>query len=680
VDIRPQEGPQEDFLTTTADIALYGGEAGSGKSYGLLIEGGRHFRVKGFTGMIFRRTMPEIERPGALWDESFGIFSRFDGQPKKDDHSWHFSQGSVVQMDHLEHEETKYKHHGGQYCFIGFDELTTFTKSQFWYLFSRNRSVCGIRPYMRATCNADAESWVRDLIDWWIAEDGFAIPERSGVLRWFVRDGEEIKWVDKDFRDEDGNPPNSFTFIPAKLDDNQMLMKKDPQYKARLRALPRLERERLMKGNWNITAKGGIFDPSWFKVVKTFPEDEIVKWVRYWDRAATIPKDKDDDPDWTAGSLCGMDKMGNLYIKDIRHFRETPAKNREISRQTAVDDGFDVSQAIEREPGSAGVEMAEYYKNHVFKGFICYDDRPTGDKRERAKPWADLAERNKVFVLEAPWNRKFFMEVGTFPFAKKDMVDSISGAYKILSQNVRVIRNYSRKDLVTFPIPFHEKKKHWTFIISEWVEKNLKTSTVMALWNQKKLYAFVENEETSPTAELNIKKMIFKLTEYNGGKRVSEHKLKGLERFEWFGNSIFFKKTIGDMQGGYRKQGINVREPLSFDEPGSIVLLNRLFNINKVVIHSQCPELMRQLAEWSIEKEMPSEGYGLARALCNVVSILVEQGKMKPPQKALKPYSKKSLEFHREVRRAANEGSLEKLALDLRRNKKSPAYSKWGWI
>ena len=57
--------------------------------------------------------------------------------------------------------------------------------------------MAGVPGYIRATCNPDADSWVRSLIDWWIDPDtGFPIKERSGVLRWFVRDGDSLHWAD----------------------------------------------------------------------------------------------------------------------------------------------------------------------------------------------------------------------------------------------------------------------------------------------------------------------------------------------------------------------------------------------------------------------------------------------------------------------------------------------------
>ncbi len=72
-ELRPQSGPQENFLSTSADVAVYGGAAGGGKTFALLLEAARHTGKKRFAAVIFRRTYPEIMEPGGLWDESENI-------------------------------------------------------------------------------------------------------------------------------------------------------------------------------------------------------------------------------------------------------------------------------------------------------------------------------------------------------------------------------------------------------------------------------------------------------------------------------------------------------------------------------------------------------------------------------------------------------------------------------
>src|SRR5277367_3794114 len=80
--IRPQAGAQERFLQSWADIAIYGGAAGGGKSFALLMEPLRHIPNKNFGGVIFRRTSPQITNEGALWDEAGKIYPLIHGEPR----------------------------------------------------------------------------------------------------------------------------------------------------------------------------------------------------------------------------------------------------------------------------------------------------------------------------------------------------------------------------------------------------------------------------------------------------------------------------------------------------------------------------------------------------------------------------------------------------------------------
>jgi hypothetical protein len=68
--IAAQPGPQTEFLRSAADICIYGGAAGGGKTVGLILEPLRYAtRVANFTAVFFRRSTPQITNPGGLWDE-----------------------------------------------------------------------------------------------------------------------------------------------------------------------------------------------------------------------------------------------------------------------------------------------------------------------------------------------------------------------------------------------------------------------------------------------------------------------------------------------------------------------------------------------------------------------------------------------------------------------------------
>jgi hypothetical protein len=249
-----------------------------------LIEPLRHIHNPEFGAVIFRRTYPQIRSEGGLWSESMTLYPAMGGQPRESMLDWAFSDGGRIKFAHMQHEINRLDWQGAQIPLIEFDELTQFTKEQFFYMFSRNRSGCGVKPYIRATTNPDSDSWVADLIEWWIdQESGYAIPERSGVIRWFVRDGNTLIWFDSREEAEEAYPtipPKSFTFIAASLYDNPALMNADPGYLANLMALPLVEREQLLGdkklgGNWKIKpAAGKVFNRGWFEIVEAVPSHE----------------------------------------------------------------------------------------------------------------------------------------------------------------------------------------------------------------------------------------------------------------------------------------------------------------------------------------------------------------------------------------------------------------------
>lgn len=182
--IRPQPGRQEAFWASAADIAIFGGAAGGGKSYALLLEALRHVGNGQFSAVIFRRTFTQVSNPGGLFDASRELYPLAGGQPKATPPGWRFPSGATVRFAHMQYEDDKLDWQGSQIALIGFDELTHFSQTQFFYMLSRNRSLCGVRPYVRATTNPDADSWVAKLLAWWIdPESGFPILDRAALLR-----------------------------------------------------------------------------------------------------------------------------------------------------------------------------------------------------------------------------------------------------------------------------------------------------------------------------------------------------------------------------------------------------------------------------------------------------------------------------------------------------------------
>lgn len=442
-EIRPQKGPQEKFLATNADIAIYGGAAGGGKTYALLMEPLRYIFTSGYRAVIFRKNYTQITASGGLWDESLKLYSGISGAvsfrtPK---FRWDFRNKGVVFFDYLWRDDDVLKWQGSQIAFIGFDELTHFSEKQFFYMLSRNRSTCGIRPYVRATCNPDADSWVADFISWWIdPNSGYPIPERSGKMRYMARIDDEIVWADsyrelgkKGIKEE---KIKSVTFIASTLNDNKILLEKDPSYQANLENLPLVERERLLHGNWKIKPAAGMF----FKriqigrILDTLPED-IVSIVRAWDLAAT-DVDENNNAAFTAGVLMARRANGRFLVVDVINQQLKAGDVRKLIQTTAAMDnakyGY-VKQKLPQDPGQAGKEQAQSYIS-MLAGYDIVVKAESGSKQTRAEPMAAQWQLGLFDVMAGTWNESYFNQLESFPESKfKDMVDASSSAFNELT-------------------------------------------------------------------------------------------------------------------------------------------------------------------------------------------------------------------------------------------------------
>lgn len=388
----------------------------------------RHVHNPRYGAVIFRRESPQIRNEGGLWDESAHLYALVGGQPRESVLEWRFPSGAKIKFAHLQLENDKLSWQGAQVPLIAWDELTHFTESQFFYLLSRNRSLCGVRPYVRATTNPDALSWVKDFLAPWLKADHPDHAE-SGELRWFVRDGGQILWVPP------GTPDaKSVTFVRASVFDNRILLEKDPGYLANLKALSLVDRKRLLDGDWEVVEGGNIFRREWFTLLNAAPAG--LRLVRYWDLAATEAK-PGKDPDWTAGALVGRGN-GVYVILDIQRVRATPGQVEDLVKQTAQLDRQRygaVDIFMEQEPGASGVAVIQRYRQHVLNGYPFWGHRATGPKAERAKPVSAQAEAGNVKLVSGLWNNDWINEAAAFPNPEvhDDQVDAVSGAFEKLA-------------------------------------------------------------------------------------------------------------------------------------------------------------------------------------------------------------------------------------------------------
>ena len=446
--IRGQEGPQEAFLSTPADICIYGGAAGGGKTYGMLLDALHYINVPGFGAVFFRKNHNQIFAEGGLWDTSFDLYSEVaNAQPVLGRSQWRFvgprnKTISRVGFAHIERDQDLSKWQGSQICGLYFDELTHFSEKTFFYMFSRNRSMCGVRPYTRASCNPDAESWVAKFISWWIdPATGYPIPERSGKLRWFIRREEVVHWADtaeelwEQFNlttEAERREPKSVTFIAASVYDNKVLLSTDPGYLSNLKAMPLIDRERLLNGNWKIKAAAGLFFQrvQVGKRLEAIPSD-VIRWVRCWDLAAS-EKTQKGDPAYTAGVLMGKRSNGRYIVADVINKQMAAADVRKTILLTAQLDQAkfgNVRIRLPQDPGQAGKEQAQSYIKFL-AGFNVTTELESGSKESRAEPMAAQWQAGNFDILAGDWNEPYLLQLENFPDGKfKDMVDASANGF-----------------------------------------------------------------------------------------------------------------------------------------------------------------------------------------------------------------------------------------------------------
>lgn len=461
--IMPQPGPQTAFMATPANICIYGGAAGGGKTFGLLLSALRYKNVQNFGCTIFRKNFNQIFSQGGLWDESMELYSKIAGaEPKNSRGQWWFrnQEGEVVSkvtFAHIERDDDVHKWQGAQICELGFDELTHFSERTFFYMLSRNRSTCGIQPFVRATCNPDADSWVAKFIKWWIDQDtGYPIPRRCGKLRWFIRRDETLHWADSKTElwdkfnlvtEEERNEPRSVTFIMSRLQDNKALMKVNPQYLANLKALSEVERERYLYGNWKIKPAAGLyFNRTQLGSVLTELPDDVIKWVRAWDLAATTD-DESDDAAYTAGVLIGKRQCGRYIIADVINVRKSASEVRKLIHLTAQVDRAkygSVRIRLPQDPGQAGKDQAQTYIK-LLAGFSVRAVPETGSKETRAEPMAAQWQVGHFDIMAGSWNEIYLNQLENFPVGQfKDMVDASANGFA----EIELTNTFNLKNLI----------------------------------------------------------------------------------------------------------------------------------------------------------------------------------------------------------------------------------------
>jgi predicted phage terminase large subunit-like protein len=223
----------------------------------------------------------------------------------------------------------------------------------------------------------------------------------------------------------------SLTFIPGSIDENVIGNAADPGYRGNLMVQTRVERARLLDGNWKVRkSAGSYFRRSDVKILDTAPTD-IEAITRRWDLAASEPTEAYPDPDHTCGVKLGRYKNGRFVVLHVEMQRKRANEVRELVKRTAEQDGAECSVGVPQDPAQAGKDQADSYVLDL-AGWDVYAEKESGDKQTRAEPCAAQWQHQNIDVVKGTWNDAFFAQLEAFPDPKvhDDAVDALSGAFK----------------------------------------------------------------------------------------------------------------------------------------------------------------------------------------------------------------------------------------------------------
>ena len=389
---------QSELLAYDREEVFFGGQAGGGKSSGLLLSFLKFVHVPGYSGLIVRKSFADLIKPGAIMDRAIEWFTPRGVRWNGSDHVFTFPSGARLAFGHLDHAQAHISYQGGEYQFIGADEVPHIPEHQYRYLFSRlrRREDLPVPRRMRSTGNPGGLPWVKS------------------------------RFVDASTREPGAR------FIRSGIADNPHL---GEDYKESLAKLDAVTRAQLQDGNWDITASGNTFKREWWGFVDALPPG-CNAGVRRWDMASTEPRKGYTDPDYTASCRMVL-HQGVTYVVHATKDRRGPGETIAMMRAQAVADGPLVKIRTEREPGSASVREADNLARTTFAGFDFVAVPSTGDKVLRARPLSAAAEQGKVKLLRGEWNQWWIDDQSLFPTpgAHDDTTDAASGCYYDLHGN-----------------------------------------------------------------------------------------------------------------------------------------------------------------------------------------------------------------------------------------------------
>lgn len=405
-----------------------------------------------FDAMYVRTEFPQLMGAGGLWDTASKYYPLFGARAKQNPSPMYiFPSGAKTRYRPIESAADAEKYRGLQLSMLAIDEITQTSKEAVIALMACLRSEANMNSFCIGTCNPSKESWVFEVVKWYLDEEGFIDKEKNGKIRFFVvKDGSFVfadteEWFKENMPEtvvaknqQTGEeiyiPPKKFCFVQLTVWDNKILLEKNPRYLSELQNLPEHERAKQLYGCWLVEEdRVQYFDrkmvrgPNGERVKKEIPLN--AKRCIAWDKANTeyIPKLNNTDADFTASIHMAKCRNGFFYIYADFHesnydqyekvygkFRLASGARDQIMLNQAIYDGKDVDIVIAQDVGADGKQVyQEMAKKFLASGFRVKSAVTSvqTQKFTRFEPFLMACEQGLVYIVEDSFPDERTLEV-----------------------------------------------------------------------------------------------------------------------------------------------------------------------------------------------------------------------------------------------------------------------------
>lgn len=240
---------QKEFFLAKSKYVAFGGARGGGKSWAVR-EKAKRLALKwaGIRILIIRKTYTDLK-------DNHIIPLQCDlpkelAQYKENDKAFVFRNGSRIKCCYFASDGDAVQYQGQEYDVIFLEEATQFTELVFNVMKACLRGANDFPKRIYLTCNPDGVGflWVKRL------------------------------FVDRDYNEEEN--PADYMFIQSLVDDNEALIKHNPDYVKQLDSLPPEMRARWRYGNWDV-CEGQYFGEFDRKIHTCEPFIIPKEWRRY---------------------------------------------------------------------------------------------------------------------------------------------------------------------------------------------------------------------------------------------------------------------------------------------------------------------------------------------------------------------------------------------------------------